>query len=81
MMQYRVCALRGRNGKAMLQFKRNGKVVEGGILLAPDFVVDAVVEYSSIVSLLGTGATWQGTGIGILGDFETWEILTVAAPR
>lgn len=65
----------------MLQFKREGKIVESGLLLAPDFVCDAAKEYPSTVSLLGDKVVWQGTGIGVLGDFETWEISTVRAPK
>lgn len=65
----------------MLKFVRNGEVVKDGIMLAPDFVCDAVKNYQSMVSLLGSKVIWQGTGIGVLGDFETWEISTVAAPQ
>jgi len=65
----------------MLQFKRDGKIVESGVLLAPDFVCVAVKEYRGTVSLLGNSVVWQGTGVGALGDVETWEISTVEAPQ
>lgn len=62
----------------MLQFKRYGKIVEEGITFATDFVCDAYKEHQSLIDM---GFSWSGTGIGVCGDFETWEISTVSSPN
>lgn len=50
-----------------------GRSAGGPCLDAPDFVCDAIAEVRQMHSL-GLKPVWQGSGFGLLGSFETWEI-------